>query len=89
MCGVECGGVMFKWWTTIIFYFKLLKNFSHGGLGKELRREVPWIEDAIFMIKDQNKWLVEKNGIIFFSMNFSFGEKICKNYKVIRVWSYN
>lgn len=52
MCSVECGGVMFKWQTTTIFYFKLLKSFGHGGLGKELWKEVSWIEDAVLMIKD-------------------------------------
>ncbi len=51
MCGVECGGVMFKWQTITIFYFKLLKSFGHGGLGKELWKEISWIEDAVLMIK--------------------------------------
>ncbi len=70
---------MCKWQTITIFYFKFLKSFVHGGLGKEIWREVPWIEHVVFMIKDQNKCLVEKKLIFFFLMNFNFGEKVCKN----------
>ncbi len=79
-CGVECGEVMFKWQTTTSFDFKLLKSFGHGGLGKELWRKVPWIEDDVLMIKYQSKCLVEKKKLVFsFLVNFSFGEEVCKN----------
>jgi hypothetical protein len=42
-------------------------------------------EDVVPMMKDQNKCLIEKKKLIFFLVNFNFGEKVCKSWKIIGV----
>jgi hypothetical protein len=34
VCDVECGGIIFKWRIMINFFFKFLKSFDDGGLGR-------------------------------------------------------
>jgi hypothetical protein len=36
VCGVECGGIIFKWRIIMIIVFNFLKSFGNGGLGREL-----------------------------------------------------